>query len=104
MAVAVTLEVALLPQTVLEDVISDFAVAIAVWTVPLHPTLLLMISAKTSAVAVAVTGSHRAASMAAAAAVALPASRAVLAWVAAVAADVLALTLASCRQRWMATD
>ena len=28
MAVAVTLEVALLPQTVLEDVISDFAAAV----------------------------------------------------------------------------
>jgi len=78
--------------------------AIAVCTVPLQPTLLLMISANTSAVAVAVTGLHRAASMAAAAAVALPANKAVLAWVAALAAAVLALTLASCRQRWIATD
>lgn len=73
-------------------------------TVLLHPTLLLMTSANTSAVAVAVTGSHRAARIAAEAAVALPDSKAARACVAALAAAVLALTLASCIHRWMATD
>ena len=73
-------------------------------TVPLQPTLLLMTSAKASAVAVAVSALHRADWIALAAAVALPASRAVVARVAALAAGLLAFTLASCRHLWMATD
>lgn len=63
----------------LKTVTTMVLLAIAVCTVPLQPTLLLMISANTSAVAVAVTGSHKADCMAAAAAVALPASKAALA-------------------------
>lgn len=70
-------EGAALPR-LMEETMMDL-LAIAVCTVPLQPTLLLMISANTSAVAVAVTGSHRADWMAAAAAVALPASKAALA-------------------------
>ena len=66
----------------------------AVCTVPLQPTLLVMISAKASAVAVAVTGLHKAAWIACTAAVELPAIKAFLACVAIAFAEVLELVLA----------